>query len=68
MTQIAGKAFTQLLSLNIIDELRIRGVLVVPAGGEDIVIVSGDYTQEIDDGTIIDGTGGMPAFHGDEAV
>ena len=56
MVQIAGKAFTQVTSLNIIDEFRIRGVLVQPGGGDDIVTVSSEYNQELDDDVII-GTG-----------
>ncbi len=53
MTLISGLPFTQLLNLNILGELRIDGILVDPSGGEDIIRVSADYTQEIDDDIII---------------
>lgn len=53
MVQIADKAFTQLTNLNLLDELRIQGILVTPAGGQDIVEVTGNYTQEIDDDVIV---------------
>lgn len=54
MTEIADKPFTQLLNLNLLDELRIQGILVSPSGGQDInVITSGDYDQQIVDDIII---------------
>ncbi len=51
MTIIAGKPFTQLLNLNILDELRVDGILITPSGGEpqNIVEVSGNYTVDITD-------------------
>lgn len=52
MVEIADKAFTQLTNLNILDELRIQGVLVQPAGGQDIVEVSTTYQVIIDDDII----------------
>ena len=48
MPLIAGKPFTQLTNLNV-EELRINGVLVSPAGGVDIVEVTGNYSQQVDD-------------------
>ncbi len=56
MVQIAGKPFTQLTNLNILDELRIQGILVNPGGGSKQVRVSAEYSQLIDDDQII-GTG-----------
>ncbi len=54
MVQIAGNPFSQSTNLNILNELRIQGVLVSPSGGQDIVeVISGDYDQEIDDDTIV---------------
>ncbi len=52
MVQIANLPFGQLTNLNILGELRIQGVLVVP-GGQNIVEVTGNYTQQIDDDIII---------------
>lgn len=52
MVDIAGKPFTQLTNLNILDELRINGVLVLPGGGQDIVEVTDDYDVQQDDDII----------------
>lgn len=57
MVQIAGKPFTELTNLNIKDEFRIHGVLVNPGGGEDIIEVTAEYDQQVDDDIIVgDGT------------
>jgi len=54
MVQIANLPFTQDTNLNILNQLRIKGILVNPGGGQDIVeVLSGNYTQEIDDDIII---------------
>ena len=55
MTQIAGKPFGQLLNLNILDELRIRGVLIDPAVASfQVTEVSTAYTAvPADDGVEI---------------
>jgi len=53
MATINGKSFTQYTDLNILDELRVQGVLISPSGGQDIVEVSGNYSQEIDDDVIV---------------
>lgn len=52
MTIIANKPFTQLTNLNVIDELRINGVLVTGTA-QQIVEVSADYIIDIDDDFII---------------
>ena len=50
MVQIAGKPFTQLTNLNVLDELRVDGVLIVPGGGtQNIVENSGNYSIDITD-------------------
>ncbi len=38
MTIIAGKPFTQFLNLNVLDELRVQGVLITPGGSPTQVI------------------------------
>ena len=53
MVDIANKPFTQLTNLNILDELRIHGILVLPGGGQDITSVTSEYDQEIDDDIIV---------------
>lgn len=50
MVQIAGKPFTQLTNLNILDELRVRGQLLT---GVVIVEISANYTADVDDDFII---------------
>jgi len=52
MTIIANKPFTQLLNLNVIDELRVDGVLVT-ATERQIVEISVNYNQDVDDDFII---------------
>lgn len=55
MVQIANKPFTQLTNLNILDELRVDGVLIVPGGStQNIIEVSGNYTIDITDDFIAD--------------
>ena len=55
MVQIAGKAYTQLTNLNILDELRVDGQPVLPGTGvQNIVEVSGNYTIDITDDFIAD--------------
>lgn len=56
MVDIADKPFSQLLNLNILDELRIQGILVLPGGGQDITRITAEYNQEVDDDVIV-GTG-----------
>lgn len=56
MVQIAAKPFTQLQNLNLLDELRIQGVLVTAAGGQDIIEVITAYQVETDDDIVV-GTG-----------
>ena len=53
MVDIANKPFTQYTNLNILDELRIHGILVLPGGGEDITTVTSEYTQEVTDDVIV---------------
>lgn len=53
MTIIDGTASTQLPALNILDRFFIRNVEVLPGGGQDIRILSGTQTQQIDDDIII---------------
>jgi len=60
MTIIANKPFTQLLNLNILDELRVDGVLVT-ATERQIVEISVNYNQDVDDDFII-GTGTVSVF------
>lgn len=55
MTIIANKPFTQLLNLNILDELRVDGVLVT-ATERQIVEITVNYTVDVDDDFIV-GTG-----------
>jgi hypothetical protein len=38
MVQIAGKPFTQLTNLNLLDELRVDGVVVVPGTGAQVIL------------------------------
>ncbi len=55
MVQIAGKPFTQLTNLNLLDELRVDGELIVPGGSaQNVVEVSGNYTVLITDDFIAD--------------
>lgn len=55
MVQIAGKPFTQLTNLNVLDELRVDGVLIVPGGStQNIVEVAGNYTIDITDDFVAD--------------
>ena len=51
MTIIAGKPFTQLLNLNILDELRVDGELIVPGGSppQQIVPQTGNYSIDVSD-------------------
>jgi len=50
MVQIAGKPFTQLTNLNVLDQLRVDGQLIVPGGGsQNIVENSGNYSIGITD-------------------
>ena len=56
MTTIASKPFTQLQNLNLLDELRIKGILVSPSGGQDIVAVTTTYQVQVDD-DIVSATG-----------
>lgn len=50
MTIIADKPFTQLLNLNLLDELRVQGVLIVPGGeAQNIIEITGTYTVDITD-------------------
>lgn len=54
MVQIAELPFTQYDNLNILNQLRVNGVLVTPGGGQDIIqVLSGDYDQELDDDVVI---------------
>ena len=50
MVQIAGKPFTQLLNLNMLDEFRVQGQLV---GGFVITEISGNYIVTLDDAAVI---------------
>lgn len=52
MTIIADKPFTQLTNLNILDELRIDGVLVTPTE-QQFVEVTANYTIDIDDDVVL---------------
>ena len=55
MVQIADKPFTQLTNLNILDELRVDGFLIVPGGSsQNVVEVSGNYTIGITDDFVAD--------------
>ncbi len=50
MVQIAGKPFTQLTNLNVIDELRVDGVLITPGGSsQNVVENSGNYSIGLSD-------------------
>jgi len=50
MVQIAGKPFTQLTNLNILDELRVDGALVLPGTGEQIIVeIAGSYLVDVED-------------------
>lgn len=50
MVQIAGNPFTQLLNLNLLGELRIQGVPVVPSPGDQIILEeTGSSLVTIDD-------------------
>lgn len=64
MTQIAGKAFSQLTNLNIIDELRIRGVLITPFGASfQVTETAIAYTAvPADDGVAATGTFNVTLF------
>lgn len=55
MVQIAGKPFTQLLNLNMLDEFRVQGQLV---GGFVITEISGNDIVTIDDDVVIAVSGG----------
>jgi hypothetical protein len=55
MVQIAGKPFTQLTNLNLLDELRVDGQLITPGGSnQNIVEVSGNFTIDVIDDFIAD--------------
>ena len=60
MTIIANKPFTQLLNLNVLDELRVDGVLIT-SHDQQIVEISVNYNQDVDDDFII-GTGAVSVF------
>ena len=60
MTIIANKPFTQLLNLNVIDELRVDGIIVT-AVERQIVEISVNYNQDVDDDFII-ATGVVSVF------
>lgn len=50
MVQIAGKPFTQLTNLNVLDELRVDGQLIVPGGSsQNVVENSGNYSVGLTD-------------------
>lgn len=65
MTQIAGKAFTQLLSLNILDELRVKGQLINDGVFVKQIFVANGTIDESTDLAISTGTNTltMPASH-----
>lgn len=54
MVQIAGKPYTQLTNLNVIDELRVNGVPIVPGGSsQNVIEVTGNYTIQLTDDCIV---------------
>ena len=53
MVQIAGNPFTQYTNLNILNELRVQGVLITPGAGFNIVEETSAYTVQPEDDIII---------------
>lgn len=53
MVQIAGNPFTQLLNLNVLNELRVDGVLINPNPVGNFVEVAGNYVIQDDDALVI---------------
>lgn len=54
MTQIAGKPYTQLLNLNVLDELRVNGVPVNPTTDPLVIVETGvNYTALISDDVVV---------------
>ena len=69
MTQIADLPFTQLVNLNILNELRIQGVLVNPFVTLQIIEVTTAYTAlNIDDGISATGTFNINLFPSSNAL